>query len=145
MDDRNRSSPVALARNKPVAQAEVFGLLTLVLLGKFLNDCVPCFFARKAVEFSRVDARTVAVSVFFIGDHWNDGKRELLGKLSVSFVMGGNGHNCAGSVIGQNVIRSPDRQLLAVDRVYCVATDEDTGLLAVGGQAFDVVRLLGLL
>ena len=58
--------------------------------------------------------------------------------------MGWNSHDRAGSVVGQNVVSSPDRQLLAVDRIYGVLTQEDAGLLAVGGQTLNVIRLLDL-
>ena len=59
-------------------------------------------------------------------------------EVEVALVVRGDGHDGAVAVVGQDVVRGPDRQALAVDRVDRVALEEDAGLGPVGGLTFDV-------
>ena len=70
--------------------------------------------------------------------HRTHGQVEGAGEVEVALVMGRNGHDGARAVVGQHVVRGPDGQLLAVERVDGVAAGEDAGLLALGGLALDL-------
>ena len=57
--------------------------------------------------------------------------------------MGGHGHDRAGPVAGEDVVRDKDRDSFAVDRVDRLGVEGDTGLLAVRGQSLDLGRDAG--
>lgn len=57
------------------------------------------------------------------GWHYGNFARMLAG------IVGGNGHDGSGSVAHQDIIRDPDRDPVAVDRVDRVSAGEDAGFL----------------
>ena len=59
--------------------------------------------------------------------------------------MRGHGHDDAVSVVGKDIVRRPNRQALAVDRVDPVALQEDARLGALGAEAINLARALHLL
>ena len=65
-------------------------------------------------------------------------------ELEVALVVGGDGHDRAGPVAGQDVVGDEDRDPLAVDRVDRVGADRDAGLLAIGRQPLDLGPVRGL-
>ena len=58
-------------------------------------------------------------------DEGNDGQAELFGEGIVPAVMGGNGHDGAGSVAGQHIFRNPYGHLLPGERVDAVRAGEN--------------------
>ena len=72
-------------------------------------------------------------------DHLAHGQAVRLGEVEVALVVRRHGHDRAGAVVGEDVVRDVDRDPLAVDRVDRVQPREDARLLD-GSRA-----LLGLL
>ena len=58
--------------------------------------------------------------------------------------MRGHSHNRAGTVVSEHVVRSPDGQLCAGQRVNRVAAGEHAGLLAVRGLAVNIAQCLNV-
>ena len=58
--------------------------------------------------------------------------------------MGGDAHDGAGAVGEERIVGDEDGDLFAVESVGAVGPDEDTGLLLVGGEAFDFGTAPGL-
>ena len=73
-----------------------------------------------------------------------DRQPELARELEVALVVRGHGHDGAGPVGGQHVVRDPDGDPLAVDRVDRLRADRHPGLLALGRQALDLGLPAGL-
>ena len=79
------------------------------------------------------------------GDDAPDRQPELEGELVVALVMGRDGHDRAGPVAAEDVVRDEDRDPLAVDGVDRVGADRDAGLLPFRREPVDLgpVRRLG--
>ena len=156
VDDRDRRAPVALAADQPVAQPVRDRLLALALLAQPLDDVVPGLGRRLAGEPAGVDHDLVdgvlrecrgqlLVRVRVLGHHdVHDRQAERLGEREVALVVGGHGHDRAGAVRAQHVVRDEDRDPGAVDGVDRVRADGDAGLLAIRREAVDL-RLRGRL
>src|SRR5712692_9613885 len=57
----------------------------------------------------------------------NDGQIELCGELEITSVVTRHGHDCAGSVAGQDVVSDPNGDPLVVDWIDGISTGENTG------------------
>ena len=77
-------------------------------------------------------------------DHRNDRQSIFSGECKVSFIVGWDRHDRAGAIGHQDVVRDPDRDALAVDRVEGIGAGEHAGLFLVHGLTFDI-RLAGSL
>ncbi len=71
-------------------------------------------------------------------DHHAHFQAELAGKLKVALVVGGHGHDRAGTVAHQHIVGDPDRDAFIIDRVDRIPAGEDTGLLAFSVLAVNV-------
>src|SRR6185312_4714559 len=127
MDDRDRATPVALARNTPVAQAIVdLPLSDRTVAPRFVLQPSRDFFLRLfdglAIEETRIDhtAFTVIGDVsdderFRIlpwrADHRDVAESVFVHKVEVALVVRRTAENGAGAVVHQNEIRYVDRQL----------------------------------
>ena len=137
VDDRDRAAPVALAREAPVAQAEVDGDAAAALLREPLDDPAAALRRRQPVELAGVDEHVVlgVRDVRQLGlplrrpDHLAHRQVERLREVEVALVVGGDGHDRAGAVVGEDVVGDVDRDPLAVDRVDRVQAREDARLL----------------
>ena len=127
MDDRDRAAPIALARDAPVAQAEVdLALRARAVAGAFLLQSARHFLFRlrggHAVEEARIDHPAVA----FIGGVGDDeGLRVLPGRahdrdvaervfvdeVEVALVVRRAAEDGAGAVVHEDEIGDVDRQL----------------------------------
>jgi hypothetical protein len=67
-----------------------------------------------------------------------DGEVEGAREVEVALVVRGNRHDRAVPVVGEDVVRRPDGQPLAVDGIDGIPLEEDTGLRAVGALTLDV-------
>ncbi len=72
------------------------------------------------------------------GDHPSDRQPESLREREVTLVVGRHGHDGPRPVARQDVVRDPDRDALAVDRVDRVGAQVDAGLLALGREPLDL-------
>ena len=81
----------------------------------------------------RVDGR----GAFGLDDHAN-GQAELAREFKITLVVGGHGHDGAGAIAHQNVIRNPDGDALARGRVDGIATGEHAGFFTVHRFALDI-------
>ena len=82
--------------------------------------------------------RNLGVRNFRTGDDASDRQPEFAGEVEVALVVGGDGHDRACAVAGQDVIGDPDRDALAVDRVRRVRPGEDAGLGPVVRHPLDL-------
>ena len=151
MNHGDRGTPETLAGQQPVTQT--VNDLTLTGAGGLnqLNSLSNRLSLRQAGQFTRVDKHTIAgcgnttgsriLSTLNVQD-LHDGQVELQSELEVALVVRGHSHNRAGTVVGQHVVRSPDGQLRASQRVDCVAAGEHAGLLTVGGLAVNIAQCL---
>ena len=140
VDHGDRLAPVTLTGEDPVAQLEVdLGLADLLLLQPLGDDGDGVLNSQTVQELGvDHDAGLVLggegglLDILAAGDDLDDLAAELLGELPVTVVVSGNGHDGAGAVGGQNVVRDEDGDLLAVDGVDTLhAVQADTGLILV--------------
>jgi hypothetical protein len=136
VDDRDRAAPVALARNAPVAQAELHLLVAEALGGEVGGDGVDRGFVAEAVVLAGIDQLAVALSAYHSaqasvaekgfaadGDDLLDRQAVLLGEGEIALVVRRHGHHGAVAVAHQHVVADPDFDLLAGQRMG----DEDAG------------------
>ena len=122
VDDGDRHAPVALAADEPVAQLEVDLLARRAALAQPGHDGLERLAGRRqAVEPAGVHHDPVAG----VGlaqraprargrrDHLDDRQAVLRGELEVALVVRRHGHDGAGAVGHQHVVRDPDGDLLA--------------------------------
>ncbi len=149
MDHRDRAAPIALARDAPVAQAEIHlpladGPVAARLRFKPPRDLLLCRFDRHAVEEARVDHAAVAV----IGDVGDDEGRRVLtfrtddgrcaepvlvDEVEVALVVRRAAEDGAGAVVHEHEVRDVDRKrpgrIERVDRLHPGVEAELLGLL----------------
>ena len=122
VDDRNRTAPEALARDQPVAQAVVDLGVAVRVLGEELGRARLRRGDVETVQESGVDLRAVAgegAAVEAVGhlrrvhDGQTVGEREGV----VALVLPGHGHDRAGAVGAEHVVRHVDRHRLAVEGI----------------------------
>jgi hypothetical protein len=118
----DRSAPVTLAAYAPVLDAEGYGGLSkFSCCGNLLKFSL-CIDATHPVVLARVHQHAVfrdkrelrSVFVFNGLNHLCNRQAVLGSKLEVPLIVRWNAHDCAGAVIGQNVVCYPDRHPLAV-------------------------------
>ena len=153
MNDRNRCSPVALARNKPVSESIVPCTLTKSLALKQLYCLFNGLISSKAIEFTGVNYHSIAAGchkrhrrVILTGvdncDYW---QLHGLSETHVSFIVSWDRHDGSGSIVSKHVVGCPDWYFFTAERIYGIATEEDSRLFSVCCQAINVCGLLGLL
>ena len=69
---------------------------------------------------------------------------EFARKVEVALVVGRHRHDRTVTVVGQHVVRGPDRNAFTVDRVHREPVEEHTGFLPAGVLALDLRGLLHL-
>ena len=84
-------------------------------------------------------------AIVIVQDDRHDGQIILTGKLKVTLVATGNGHDGTGTVVGNDIIGNPHGDLLAVDGVYHIAAREGTVLLESALGTLDGRDMLGVL
>ena len=87
----------------------------------------------------------VRLLAFGRADDGADGETVLLGELVVALVVGGDAHDYAGAVGGEDVVGDVEGYSLAVDEVDGVGAEGDAGLLSLGGEPIDFCLAAGLL
>ena len=122
VDDRDRASPVTLAGDAPVAEAELFGAGSLAMLGQVTAMAALAGPLRHAGE--RAGVHQDAVLLVGLGeavgrqrlprglDHHLDRQAVLPGELEVPLVVGGHRHDRAGAVVHEDEVGDPDRHRL---------------------------------
>ena len=141
--EREGLAPVALAREKPVAEFKLNFAGAFAFALEPVDDFSFGFFSGEAVEEVRVYGGSVAgetlpVFVAFGLHHLGDGELELFGELEVAFVVGGDGHDGAGAVAHHHVVCNPDGDGLLVDGIDGVCTGEDAAFVLVEVAAIEV-------
>ena len=148
VDDGDRTAPVALARDAPVAQAVVHLALADRLLAELLRieplrRLLERSLGIEPVEEARVDHRALAVEGF-VGDgegrgvlarrqhHRHEGQRIFAREIEVALIARGAAEDGAGAVLHQDEVRHVDRQLpVLVERVH--RADAGVEALLLGG------------
>ena len=135
-EEREGLAPVALTREEPVAQLEVYGELTLALGLEFSGNLLLGLSGGEAIESTRVHHRAVFgprllvdVDRFLGANDLDNRQLEFLGEFPVAFVVRRHGHDRTRSVGDEHVVGGPDRDLGAVDGVYGVGAGEHASLL----------------
>ena len=75
--------------------------------------------------------------------HLADGQRECAREFPVALVVRRHGHDRAGAVAEQHVVRDPDRDALAVHRIDRKGAGEDAGLFLGEFGALEVALARG--
>jgi hypothetical protein len=147
-DNRERLAPITLPAEQPVAQLEVdrsfaefFGFEPA---GDFLFR-VGCRqtgdgnFRSGRIHRSAIVHKPVPIG-FRIGrlDDLNNWQIEFGGKLEVACVVRWHGHDGAGTVAGEDVIRDPDGNFFTVDRIDGISAGENAGLFLGQFSTFQV-------
>ena len=117
-----------------------------------VSDGLGSFWAGHAVEgggidhYARCGEGTVGVRLLAFGraDDGADGETVLLGELVVALVVGGDAHDDAGAVGGEDVVGDVEGYSLAVDEVNGVGAEGDAGLFSLGGESIDFCLAAGL-
>ena len=68
-----------------------------------------------------------------------------MGELVVALVVGGDAHDDAGAVGGEDVVGDVEGYSLAVEEIYGVSAEGDAGLFSLGGESIDFCLAAGLL
>ena len=166
VDHRYRRPPVALARNEPVAQAELHLALALSVLLEPVGGLLDGLGRRKPVEEAGVAGDAVgghrgghssSVGRFAVRgtDDCDDRDVVFAREVEVALVVRGDAHDRARAVVGEDIVGYPDGNSLAGDWVYCreagvhaLLVRADRGALdraAVRHALREVEHLLGLL
>ena len=135
-------APVALAREQPIAQlvldlaaAQALRLEELddLVLGHRLLEAVDVERAGRGIDRGALAGEGLLGVVDAVGRlHDLDAlETEGLGELEVAGIVGRDGHDRAGAVAGEYVVRDEHRDLRARKRIDGVGTGEDAGLLLV--------------
>ena len=158
---RERLTPIALAREDGIAQTVVDLHASDALLGDEFLRSGNGFLHSQSVEREAVKAllaltRRVGDDAFLgveallrdVGplDERDDGQTKMLGKGIVAAVVSRYGHDGARTISGEHILRNPDRDGIARQRVDGVRTGEHTRDLAVGhtlqlSALFDIVDI----
>ena len=121
--DRERFSPISLARENGIAEAVIDCAVADSPSLHFLNGCRNSFLDAHSGEesavchnaFLGIETLGADIAAFYQRD---DLEPELLGKGVVSAVVCRNGHDRAGSVTCQNIFRNPYGNLLLRERIH---------------------------
>ena len=129
MDDRDRATPVTLARNAPVAQTELRALGAQPFGFQIAGDGIERRLKLETVVLAGIDAHAdlgiglvpwrcdLVVGIGRRANHHADLQPILRGKGKIALVVCGNGHHRAFAVAHQDVVGDPHRQLLAIERM----------------------------
>ena len=149
--DRNRSSPIALTRNQPIAQTEVNCPLAAVMGLQPFGNGLFSLLNRKAVELSRVHknafARIGFCSIFIViftgrvGDDIVNGNIVLFAEFKVPLIVTGNAHNGTCPVIGENIVGNPDGNLFTVQGIDCIGTGKHACLFSFIRRTFHIALI----
>src|SRR2546427_106777 len=148
VDDRNRRSPIALARDAPVVQAVLHPRRCRAASREPLDDLAAALATGEDIESARARQHPhlghAGERLPLHLDHLADGEAELTGELEVALVVRGHGHDGAGAVLHEHVVGDPDRDRLPGRRIAGVGAEEDTRLGLVADFARDDVLALHL-
>ena len=172
VDGRDGVAPIALAADEPVAETEL-DLSTAAAHGLEVGHdrslALGVLAAAHAGVLAGLDERALGSvgaipvdglgmegidglaagldgsAIVIVQDDRHDGQIILTGKLKVTLVATGNGHDGTGTVVGNDIIGNPHGDLLAVDGVYHIAAREGTVLLESALGTLDGRDMLGVL
>ena len=140
MNDRDRLAPVTLSGEYPVTQLVVDSLLTDASgldhrRSLFLQHC-----GLHTIPLAGVDHGSACLGISLghvldlfsiLCDNLDDRDVKFGRKFEVTVIMGRYAHDRAGTIICQYIVRQPDRNLCAVDRIDGIASGKHAGLLFV--------------
>ncbi len=142
-NDWERFAPVALPREKPVAQLVIHGAPPEPLLLEPGNNLNLCRQRGESIEQRRIDPNPFADQGSF---HWcisckvgmismrdllhdpADFQAKLLREREVPFIMSGNRHDRAGPVTHEHIVGDPNRNPFVIDRIDGVTAGKDPRL-----------------
>ena len=134
MHYRDRLAPVPLARENPVPELIVYGLVTAFILFQELKHLVYCILLVKAVQPLGVHMLAIlgpglGLNIYRRFKNLDNRKVELFGKLPVPVVVGRYCHYGTGSVGDEDIVGNPDWNAVAIHRVYGIAACEHACLI----------------
>ena len=148
VDDRNRSAPITLTADQPVAQTIVYAAFAEAFLLCLIHNSAHSSMHFHAGEFAGVNQH--AFLFFISAGHFlklqllanradgNDFFNAIfVSKHPVTLVTGRHAHNSAGTIIIQYIVGYPDFNLAAGERVDAVCAGEDTLFFRLAGCTLD--------
>ena len=146
---RNGSAPITLTANQPVTQTIVYTAFTEAFSFSFVHDCSHCSVHFHTVEFTGVNQ--FAFFFFVSAGHFfqfqinafrlynNDFfDAVFFCKHPVTLVTGRYAHNCASTIIVQNVVGYPNFNGFTSVRVNAMYASEDTFFFGFTGSTFNI-------
>ena len=148
IDDRNRSAPITLTADQPIAQTIVYTAFTEAFSFSLVHDSAHSLVHFHAGEFAGVNQHAffffVSAGHFFqlqLFADWADSNdffnAVFVSKHPVTLVTGRNAHNGAGTVIIQYIVGYPDFYLAAGERVNAVYAGEYALFFGFAGSTFN--------
>src|SRR5208282_220485 len=142
---RNRTSPVALTRDQPVAHSVGDGGATDSVLLGVLCDGIDRFSRCLAVEEAGIDGdagfgeraiRRWSAAAGGCG-YARNLEAILFSELEIALILAGRAHDCAGAVAHQDVVGDPNRDVSIGKDVVRVGAGEDAGFFLDRGHPLD--------
>ncbi len=152
VDDRDRCAPVALARDEPVAQAEIHAALAEAFLLRLVHDALHRRLDVEAAELRRVDEDAVLVRIrlrhllelqLAVARLQRDDLRDAVLRCEhpVARILRRHADDRARAVVREHVVRDPDLHFLAVEGVHTDDTRVDTLFLRLARRALHLARV----
>ena len=146
---RDRSAPITLTADQPVAQTIVYTAFTEAFSFSFVHDCSHCSVHFHTVEFTGVNQ--FAFFFFVSAGHFfqfqvnafrlynNDFfDAVFFCKHPVTLVTGRYAHNCASTIIVQNIVGYPNFNGFTSVRVNAMNASENTFFFGFAGSTFNI-------
>ncbi len=148
VDDGNRSAPVTLTADEPVAQAEVYAALAEAFLLSLIHNSTHSGMHFHTGKFAGVNQHAflflvsaghfLQLQLFAHRANGNDLVNAIfISKHPVTLVARRNAHNSACTIIIQNVVGNPDFHLAAGEGVNAIYAGEDAFLFRFAGGTLD--------
>ena len=134
-----RLPPIPLPAEEPIAQFIIHGPLTLAVLRQPVAHAGLGLGGGQSVQEVGIHVRAITRirlgGNIAAGDDFDNRQVHPVRKGIIPRIMRRNRHDRTGSIGRQHVIRNPDRNGLARNRVHGTRSGEDPGLLTQFGQA----------
>ena len=142
IDDGDWRPPVSLTRDQPVPNSVADRSFADALFSQVIGRGFDRAFLGGAGQRPRVDHRPVSHNRFLhcgaverptirrLNDRPNF-QSVISGEFKISWIVSGHGHNGAGAITHQDIVRYPDRDTFIVNWIDCVSAGKGPGLFLV--------------
>ena len=77
-------------------------------------------------------------------NYYSNFQTKFMRKFKITLIMGWHCHNCASTIIDQDIICNPNRYALIIHWVNCITTGKDSGLFFIEGFSLNLCFTNGL-